>query len=248
MKITHICLIWVQKCTKLDIGTLNSFTITVISPADKIYLNKNAGPRYYIIGSMFRVYWYSHITHHVWHSELNKSIILPNFPDFHCVVHLLDHHMSVKSKYPWTFSPKYWIPYISVSASLHTYVGYILIYQYCKGKNLIHSVPLDMKGCICHFSKWQIHPFISKGTITWHESWIMSHTCICTDVTHSRPLTNLEFNEVTDSRWHQDILVLVALELFLILLFSFVGIVKIFIWVQFYKLTEKTKKLYEIKN
>ena len=26
------------------------------------------------------------------------------------------------------------------------------------------DVPLDMKGCICHFIKWQIHPFISKGT------------------------------------------------------------------------------------
>ena len=24
-----------------------------------------------------------------------------------------------------------------------------------------------MKGCICHFTKWQIHPFISKGT-KWH--------------------------------------------------------------------------------
>ena len=24
---------------------------------------------------------------------------------------------------------------------------------------------LDMKGCICHFAKWQIHPFISKRTI-----------------------------------------------------------------------------------
>ena len=23
----------------------------------------------------------------------------------------------------------------------------------------------DMKGCICHFTKWQIHPFISKGKI-----------------------------------------------------------------------------------
>ena len=23
-------------------------------------------------------------------------------------------------------------------------------------------VPLDMKGCICHFAKWQIHPPISK--------------------------------------------------------------------------------------
>ena len=27
------------------------------------------------------------------------------------------------------------------------------------------GVPLDMKGCICHFTKWQIHPFIYKGTI-----------------------------------------------------------------------------------
>ena len=25
-------------------------------------------------------------------------------------------------------------------------------------------VPLDMEGCICHFVKWQIHSFISKGT------------------------------------------------------------------------------------
>ena len=28
-------------------------------------------------------------------------------------------------------------------------------------------VPLDMKGCICHFTKWQIHLFISKGTQCW---------------------------------------------------------------------------------
>ena len=27
-----------------------------------------------------------------------------------------------------------------------------------------HFVPLNMKGCICHFIKWQIHPFISKVT------------------------------------------------------------------------------------
>ena len=27
-----------------------------------------------------------------------------------------------------------------------------------------YFVPLDMKGCICHFTKWRIHPFISKGT------------------------------------------------------------------------------------
>ena len=26
-------------------------------------------------------------------------------------------------------------------------------------------VTLDMKGCICHFTKWQIHPFISKVTL-----------------------------------------------------------------------------------
>ena len=26
-------------------------------------------------------------------------------------------------------------------------------------------VPFDMKGCICHFAKWQIHPLICKGTI-----------------------------------------------------------------------------------
>ena len=26
-----------------------------------------------------------------------------------------------------------------------------------------HCSPLDMKGCICHFTKWQTHRFISKG-------------------------------------------------------------------------------------
>ena len=26
-----------------------------------------------------------------------------------------------------------------------------------------YIVPLDMKGCICHFPKWQIHPFRSKA-------------------------------------------------------------------------------------
>ena len=25
--------------------------------------------------------------------------------------------------------------------------------------------PLDMKGCICNFTKWMIHPFILKGTM-----------------------------------------------------------------------------------
>ena len=26
-------------------------------------------------------------------------------------------------------------------------------------------VSLDMKGCVCHFAKWQTHPSISKGTL-----------------------------------------------------------------------------------
>ena len=29
----------------------------------------------------------------------------------------------------------------------------------------IHFVPLNMKGCICHFTNWQTHTFIPKGTI-----------------------------------------------------------------------------------
>ena len=45
----------------------------------------------------------------------------------------------------------------------------ILIFQRCEvlGNNHLTNiiVPLDMKGCICHFVKWQIHPSISKGTI-----------------------------------------------------------------------------------
>ena len=30
-----------------------------------------------------------------------------------------------------------------------------------------HIALLDMKGCICHFVKWQMHPFISRGAICW---------------------------------------------------------------------------------
>ena len=26
-------------------------------------------------------------------------------------------------------------------------------------------ISLDIRGCICHFTKWQIHPFISKETV-----------------------------------------------------------------------------------
>ena len=31
----------------------------------------------------------------------------------------------------------------------------------------ILDVPLDMKGCICHFMKWLIHPFLSKRAMYW---------------------------------------------------------------------------------
>ena len=30
---------------------------------------------------------------------------------------------------------------------------------------LVTYRPLDMKGCICLFTKWQMQPFISKGTV-----------------------------------------------------------------------------------
>ena len=36
-----------------------------------------------------------------------------------------------------------------------------------------HFVSLDMKGCICHFAKWQIHPFISK------EATCIIRDCLC---------------------------------------------------------------------
>ena len=33
-------------------------------------------------------------------------------------------------------------------------------------ENPRHHIPLNMKGCICHFTKWQIHHFIPKGRNT----------------------------------------------------------------------------------
>ena len=38
----------------------------------------------------------------------------------------------------------------------------VMLYNY--GVYIQYFVPLDMKGCICHLTKWQIHSFISKGT------------------------------------------------------------------------------------
>ena len=35
-------------------------------------------------------------------------------------------------------------------------------HHFNKQENYYQSVPLAIKGCICHFTKWQIHPFISK--------------------------------------------------------------------------------------
>ena len=40
-----------------------------------------------------------------------------------------------------------------------------------------YLVPLDMKECICHFTKWQIHPFISKGTTCALFPGLCPHIC-----------------------------------------------------------------------
>ena len=39
-------------------------------------------------------------------------------------------------------------------------------------------VPLDMKGCICHFVKCQIHPFISKlAYVVWYNKQTQLINC-----------------------------------------------------------------------
>ena len=47
-------------------------------------------------------------------------------------------------------------------------------------KHLQQIVHLDMKGCICHFVKWQIHPFISKGT-----KYVIKFSDIFIDLKHA---------------------------------------------------------------
>ena len=44
------------------------------------------------------------------------------------------------------------------------------IFKICRRQCQHHDqfVPLDMKGCICHFTKWQIHHFISEGKNNWY--------------------------------------------------------------------------------
>ena len=38
----------------------------------------------------------------------------------------------------------------------------------CKSNFDKYNDPLDMKECICQFVKWQIHPFIHKGSNIGH--------------------------------------------------------------------------------
>ena len=37
-------------------------------------------------------------------------------------------------------------------------------------KTVQDSWAIDMKGCICRFTKWQIHPFIPKEAINYHKT------------------------------------------------------------------------------
>ena len=50
---------------------------------------------------------------------------------------------------------------ISLSEEVYLFIYLFICFSYVD----VHVVPLDMKGYICHFRKWQIHPFISKGTM-----------------------------------------------------------------------------------
>ena len=52
------------------------------------------------------------------------------------------------------------------------------LHSFRSNGKIYRYIPLDMKGCIYHFVKWQIHPFISKGTIYRYISLDMKG-CIC---------------------------------------------------------------------
>ena len=58
------------------------------------------------------------------------------------------------------------------------HLPYLLVYDCSKHRE--HLVPSDMKGCICHFVKWQIHPFIFKGTICRGSLFLPHKTSGCT--------------------------------------------------------------------
>ena len=71
----------------------------------------------------------------------------------------------------------------------------------------IHSshkvVSLYMKGCICYFTKWKIHPFISDGTK------FSEHVESCSEKIKQSQVQNVRFNEVIKqlralwSTWYQ---------------------------------------------
>ena len=52
------------------------------------------------------------------------------------------------------------------------------IYPFISKRTYIHFVLLDIKGCICHLRKWQIHPFIYKRTYI-HFVLLDMKGCIC---------------------------------------------------------------------
>ena len=114
---------------------------------------------------------YMHTLYKTTHSILKKM---------HAVAHRLP-KFSNQPKYGWYYQINLCDIYI---------VCHIIITDTKIVTNYNHNriVPLDTKGCISHFTKWQIHPFVTEGT-TYEPS-----TCIrtwefklCIQVRHLGP-------------------------------------------------------------
>ena len=93
---------------------------------------------------------------------------------------------------------------------VHNLSGYKLTTSKCK--QIVH---LDLKGCICHFSKWQIHPFISKGMRWCHLCHEMTKVHLCHEMTkvhlcHEMTKAHMchEMTKILVMRWRRYICVM----------------------------------------
>ena len=73
---------------------------------------------------------------------------------------------------------------------LHVYLYIFQLYrvEHSCFLECTYSVSLDMKGCICHFTKWHIHPFISMEAIS-GESGVRVNRGVATPFSSGRLFT-----------------------------------------------------------
>ena len=96
------------------------------------------------------------VAHTPFHIQRYKIQIYPlDMKGFMCHFVKWHIHPFISKDIKYKFTPQIWRVYVPLCRVAHTPL-YIQGYK-------IQIYPLDMKGLMCHFVKWDMHPFIPRG-------------------------------------------------------------------------------------